>query len=87
MVNTGTDRAVHYTTQMAESNAKDKGRSLPDIGEKVFRTFNDSSLRVMTPVTLRKLGWIPSVTAFLIVALLYYLTHYHFVPYYARITG
>lgn len=39
------------------------------------------------PATLKKLGWIPSFTAILVVAFLYYLTHYHFVPYYTRITG
>ena len=37
--------------------------------------------------TSKPLGWLPSSTALLAVALVYYFTHYHFVPYYTRITG
>jgi membrane protease YdiL (CAAX protease family) len=39
------------------------------------------------PATLKPLGWGPSLAALLAVALFFYLTHYHFVPYYTRITG
>jgi membrane protease YdiL (CAAX protease family) len=37
--------------------------------------------------TSKPMGWLPSLAALLSVALLYYFTHYHFVPYYTRITG
>jgi membrane protease YdiL (CAAX protease family) len=39
------------------------------------------------PSTIKPFGWLASFAALIAVALMYYMTHYHFVPYFTKTTG